>query len=78
MKGLSIVTIVASLLSLQTDAIELHRRTDGPPRVVGFPVHRKHVSNPLYRDRLRRRVEKRAGTVQATLDNEVSWEGKHA
>ena len=73
MKGLTTFAIAAGLLSTYTDAIELHRRTDGPPQVVGFPVQRKHVSNPLLRDRLRRRAE----TVQATLDNEVSREKPH-
>jgi hypothetical protein len=68
MKGLAKFAFTASLLSAYTDAIQLHRRTDGPPRVVGFPVQRKSVPNPLLRDRVRRRSE----TVQATLDNEVS------
>lgn len=45
-------------------------RSEGAPRVVGFPVQRKDVLNPVTRDRLRRRTE----TVQATLDNEVSHE----
>jgi hypothetical protein len=68
MKGSTTFAIAASLLCTFTDAIQLHRRTDGPPRVVGFPVQRKSISNPVSRDRLRRRAD----TVQATLDNEVS------
>lgn len=58
--------VAASLLSTYTEAIHLVERSEGAPRVVGFPVQRKDVSNPVLRDRLRRRTE----TVQATLDNE--------
>ena len=67
MKGLTTFAIAASILSTCTEGIQLHKRTDGAPRVVGFPVQRKSVPNPVERDRLR----KRSGTVQATLDNEV-------
>jgi len=68
MKGLTTFAVAVGLLSTCTEGLTLNRRTDGPPRVVGFPVMRKSVPNPVKRDRLR----KRAGTVQATLDNEVS------
>jgi hypothetical protein len=62
------LAVAATLLLPYTEAIHLVERTDGSaPRVVSFPVQRKEVSNPLLRDRLRRRSE----TVQATLDNEV-------
>jgi hypothetical protein len=66
----SFVTFIfgALLLSTQADAIHLHKRTDGPQRVVGLPVQRKSTPDPLSRDRLRRRSE----TVQVSLDNEVS------
>jgi hypothetical protein len=67
MKGLSTFALAAGLFSTFSDALYLQRRTDGPPMVVGFPVQRKTVPNPLLRDRLRRR----ASTVQASLDNEV-------
>jgi RNase P protein component len=67
MKGLTTLAFAASILSTCTEGIQLYKRTDGPPRVVGFPVQRKSVPNPVARDRLRRR----SGTVQATLDNEV-------
>ncbi|PMD65086.1 aspartic proteinase precursor [Hyaloscypha bicolor E] len=49
------------------DALYLQRRTDAAPRVVGFPVERKFVPNPILRDRLRRRA---STTVQASLQNE--------
>jgi hypothetical protein len=67
MKGSTTFAVAAGLLSTCTEGLTLNRRTDGPPRVVGFPVTRKSVPNPIQRDRLR----KRSGTVQATLDNEV-------
>lgn len=68
MKGLTTFAVAAGLLSTCTEGLTLNRRTDRPAKVVGFPVVRKTVSNPLKRDRLRRR-----GTAQATLDNEVSY-----
>jgi hypothetical protein len=64
----STFAVAASLLSTYTEAIHLVERSEGAQRVVGFPVQRRDVSNPILRDRLRRRAE----TVQATLDNEVS------
>jgi hypothetical protein len=67
MKGLSTFVLATSIFSTYSDALYLQRRTDGPPRVVGFPVQRKAVPDPLLRDRLRRR----ASTVQASLENEV-------
>lgn len=68
MKGISRFAITAGIFSTSIEAITLHRRTDGLPRVVGFPIERKLVSDPLSRDRLRRRTE----TLQATLDNEAT------
>ncbi|KAH8682999.1 aspartic proteinase precursor [Tricladium varicosporioides] len=65
MRSLSVFAVAAGLLSTFTEGIHLQKRADGPPRVVGFPVQRKTVVDPVRRDRLRRR-----GTVQATLDNE--------
>lgn len=67
MRVTSAFALTATLLSAYTDAIELVERRGAAPRVVGFPVQRKEVPNPIQRDRLRRRT----GTVQATLDNEV-------
>lgn len=68
MRGVSTFAVAATLLSTCTEGIQLSKRTDGPPRVVGFPVSRRTISDPVARDRIRRRAE----TVQATLDNEVS------
>ncbi|KAM3081002.1 hypothetical protein ACMFMG_004962 [Clarireedia jacksonii] len=66
MRTTIIIATVVGILSGCTEAIQLQRRTDGPPRVVGFDVERRTVSNPLTRDRIRRR----SNTVTATLDNE--------
>jgi len=72
MKGVSTFVVAAGILSTYADAIILQRSADGPPRVVGFPIQRKSVADPVSRDRLRRRAE----TVQATLDNAVRLEQK--
>ncbi|PQE22314.1 eukaryotic aspartyl protease protein [Rutstroemia sp. NJR-2017a WRK4] len=66
MRTSTIIVAAVGILSGCTEAIQLQRRTDGPPRVVGFDVERRAVSNPLKRDRIRRR----SNTVTATLDNE--------
>lgn len=68
MRGVTTFAIAASLLSTCTEGIQLHKRTDGAPRVVAFDVGKRIVRDPVSRDRIRRRSE----TVQATLDNEVS------
>lgn len=57
------ITLVAGLLSV-TEAINLVQR-DAAPAVIGLDIQRRHVENPVARDRLRRR----AGTVLETLDN---------
>lgn len=67
-KMLSALILAAGLLSTQANAIILQKRTDGPARVIEFPIERKAVLDPVSRDRIRRR----STTVQATLDNEVS------
>jgi hypothetical protein len=69
MKSLISIALAAGLLVAPASAINLHKRTDGPARVVGFPIQRRDVSDPISRDRLRRRSQ----TVQVSLDNEVSW-----
>ncbi|KAI9810989.1 MAG: hypothetical protein M1827_005720 [Pycnora praestabilis] len=66
MKGLSILAAAAGLLSVGTKAIQLVRR-DAVPAVVGFDIQRRHVANPLARDRLRRRAT--SNTVGLALDN---------
>lgn len=69
MKGLTAFAASAGLLWTCSEGLTLSQRTNESPKVVGFPVVRKSVPNPLQRDQLRRR----SGTVQATLDNEVSF-----
>ncbi|KAL2068155.1 hypothetical protein VTL71DRAFT_16253 [Oculimacula yallundae] len=66
MKGFSTLALSATLLSACIEGLQLQRRTDGPARVVEFPIQRNTIQNPAVRDRLRRRAQ----TVQATLDNE--------
>ncbi|OIW33439.1 acid protease [Coniochaeta ligniaria NRRL 30616] len=60
----SVTLAVLAWLSA-SEALVLHERQDGAPRVVSMDIERTKLSNPLQRDRLRRR-----GSVQATLDNE--------
>lgn len=67
MKSLVTLALAAGLLATPTQAIQLHKRTDGPARVVGFPIERKTIPNPVLRDRLRRR----SNVVEVPLDNEV-------
>lgn len=55
---------------LSANALVLEKRQDGAPRVVSLATQREDVVNPHKRDQERRR-RKRAGTVQATLDNMV-------
>ncbi|KAG9232775.1 aspartic proteinase precursor [Amylocarpus encephaloides] len=68
MKGLWTFAITASLLSACVEGLSFWKREDGPARVVGFPVERISVANPVKRDQLR----KRANTAQAILDNELT------
>lgn len=65
MKHISTLALAASTI-IGAEAITLQKRTDGPPRVVEHEIERKHVENPLQRDRLRRRQN----TITAILDNE--------
>ena len=55
----------ATILSAPTNALNL-AKSDGAPKVVGLSTHKKPVSNPTKRDRIRRRE-----TVTAKLDNQV-------
>lgn len=64
MKCTTIVALVATMMT-SAEGINLRKRTDGAPRVVGMETQRKTVTDPNKRDQLRRR-----GTVSANLDNE--------
>ncbi|KAL3425734.1 eukaryotic aspartyl protease [Phlyctema vagabunda] len=66
MKSTTAFVFATSILSTLTEGLQLQKRNDGPARVVGLPMQRKSVPDPVRRDRLRRRAE----TVQASLDNE--------
>ncbi|KAI9677618.1 MAG: hypothetical protein M1817_006572 [Caeruleum heppii] len=63
----SILLAVAALL-VSSDALHLEKRTANPA-VVALDIQRKAVSDPVRRDRLRRRQE---NTVTVNLDNERS------
>ncbi|KAI1854845.1 hypothetical protein JX266_000963 [Neoarthrinium moseri] len=65
MKSTTVAALVAGVLSASSEALTLRERSTVPSRVVGMDVQRKKVSDPVNRDRLRRR-----GTAQASLDNE--------
>ncbi|KUI63288.1 putative aspartic-type endopeptidase OPSB [Cytospora mali] len=64
MKCTTILALAATIIST-AEGINLRKRTDGAPRVVGMETQRKPVTNPHKRDQLRKR-----GTVTANLDNE--------
>ena len=67
MKALAILEIAVACLFTGSGAIQLYRRTDGAPRVVGFPIERGLPSNGILGSHLRRRDK----TVQITLENFV-------
>lgn len=63
-------TLFLSLLA-STEAISLHKREHGlEPRVMSVPIQRRQIDNPLAHDR--KRLNRRAGTVNVGIDNEVS------
>ncbi|KAK3313551.1 aspartic peptidase domain-containing protein [Apodospora peruviana] len=56
----------ASFLSATTEGLVLQQKHHGPgPKVVAMDIERRQTTNPLHRDRLRKRA-----TVEAALDNE--------
>jgi hypothetical protein len=67
MKHLTTFAGAVGLFSTCACAISLHKRTNGPPRVVEFPIKRIAPTNSVLRDQLRRRA-----AVEVALDNEVS------
>jgi hypothetical protein len=67
MKTSTVLAAATSILS--THAITLQKRTDGvAPRVVQHSIERRHVADPLRRDR--NRIRRRDGTITVSLDNE--------
>ncbi|UZP41313.1 hypothetical protein NXS19_009129 [Fusarium pseudograminearum] len=63
-------TLFLSLLA-STEAISLHKREHGlEPRVMSVPIQRRQIDNPLAHDR--KRLNRRAGTVNVGIDNEQS------
>ena len=59
---------VAASSILGADALQLAQPRDAAPRVVQHDIQRRHVDNPLARDRYRMR--KRDNTVSVGLENE--------
>lgn len=62
----SLLVLAAGMLSAPANALNL-RKSNGQSKVVSLSTERKPVTDPVRRDRLRRR-----DTVTAELDNEVS------
>ncbi|KAH0045781.1 acid protease, partial [Aureobasidium melanogenum] len=65
MKHISTLALAASTI-VRAEAITLQKRSSGAPKVIEHEIERKHVENPLKRDRLRRRQN----TISQELDNE--------
>ncbi|KAI1457252.1 acid protease [Annulohypoxylon moriforme] len=61
----TVLALMASILAVPADARNIPSSI-GQPKVVSLATQRKTISNPVRRDRLRRRD----GTVKAELDNE--------
>ncbi|KAF2165084.1 hypothetical protein M409DRAFT_67378 [Zasmidium cellare ATCC 36951] len=68
MRGSISTSLAIATTILSVDAINLVKRTDGPSRVVEFPIQRRSISNPVQHDR--QRMQRRDGTLSVTLDNE--------
>lgn len=66
MRTATTLAAALSCLSICTEAINLQRRENEAPRVIGFEVERRMVKDRVKRDRIRRRTS----TLQASLDNE--------
>lgn len=71
MKISNTLVVGAGLLST-TSALTLRKRQDGGARVLGVDIARRTIGNPVKRDQAR--INRRSGTVQASLENEV---GRH-
>ncbi|GME27050.1 Peptidase A1 [Neofusicoccum parvum] len=67
MRCTAALTLAASLISL-TDALQLAKRQNSAPKVVGAEIQRREVTNPLARDQARRR--RKRDSLQESLDNE--------
>ncbi|KAK3627424.1 hypothetical protein LTR56_019225 [Elasticomyces elasticus] len=66
----SFTTLAVATTILTANAINLLERRDGTaPRVVQHDIRRRHVENPVARDRARIR-KRQTNTVQQELDNE--------
>ncbi|KAF2221305.1 aspartic peptidase domain-containing protein [Elsinoe ampelina] len=66
MRSFGLLALASALIS-STSAVSLQERSDALPKVFHASIERRHVSNPLRRDRLRRRQSK---VIEQVLDNE--------
>lgn len=65
------ITLAVATAAIGASAINLLERRDGSaPRVVQHEIQRRHVADPIQRDRNRMRKRGTSGTVQEVLDNE--------
>ena len=71
MKGTSLIVLATGLLLSSTQALQLVRR-DAHPAVIGLDIQRRNVGHPVKRD-----LQRRAGTVNEILANEVSFSPTH-
>ena len=67
MKTSTAAVLTLGLFTSTSSALQLVPRGNSSPSVVGININRKHVANPVNRDRKRRRQTQ---TVSQTLDNE--------
>ncbi|KAI9167401.1 putative aspartic-type endopeptidase [Paramyrothecium foliicola] len=63
---ISVLSIGTSILS-SANAISLHKRQDGPPRVLGLELQRNKIADPVAHDRAR--LQRRNGVLDVTIDN---------
>ncbi|KAL6243274.1 hypothetical protein RBB50_009826 [Rhinocladiella similis] len=69
MKRSTAVVALAALTAPLASSLAIAARSSNP-RVVGLPIQRRDVSDPVAHDRAR--LRRRSGTVQQDLDNEQS------
>lgn len=69
MKPPSTSFVILSTLLQIAESLATPATQDVQPRVLGFSIQRSQIRDPLANDR--RRAQKRAGTVKATIDNLV-------
>lgn len=69
MKSTILLLALSAILPVPALGLSLSKRNDGSPRVLSLNLHRRAVRNPVANDA--KRLRKRAGSVNATVDNHV-------